>query len=126
MQPRIPHILICGCANFGGRPVAMDEGRKDLTHPPAIGPTSHHMDALRRRYWAVQFGVRGKRNTQIEDIVLVQVRSDSCRTMKEKASAIRLATGHIIQTASLELRFFNTEKRDSTDAWLRPSAAAMS
>lgn len=84
------------------------------------------MDALRRRYRVVQFGVRGKRNSQIEDIVLVQVRSDSCRTRKEKASAIRLATGHIIQTASLESRFFNTEKRDSTDAWLRPSAAAMS
>ncbi len=34
MQSKIPHILICGCANLWRRPVASDEGRKDLTHPP--------------------------------------------------------------------------------------------
>ncbi|GLR98632.1 hypothetical protein GCM10007858_62750 [Bradyrhizobium liaoningense] len=37
----------------------------------------------------VQFDVRDKRNNQIEDVVLVQVRSDSRRTRRQKASPLQ-------------------------------------
>lgn len=90
MQPKIPHILNCGCANFLGPPVAMDEGRKDLTHPSPVHAPQMLSEICRRHMPPQSCGAPPRRDQHLYNCIRSQIRSRDARLQRHWQSVQKL------------------------------------
>ncbi|MET4090600.1 hypothetical protein ABIB81_006562 [Bradyrhizobium sp. I1.7.5] len=90
IQPKIPHILICGCAKFRGPPVVSGEGWKDLTHPSPVHAPQMLSEICRRHMPPQPCGALPRRDQHPYTCIRSQIGSRDARLQRHRQSVQKL------------------------------------